>query len=75
MNYTNRDFGINRIRARNNHCCYGMGLGIIILDDVYSRFPGDVSPACACPFPVPYEIVEAVDIENLVFKEAKCPCL
>ncbi len=41
MNYTNRDFGINLIRARKNHCCYGMGLGIIILDDVYPGFPGD----------------------------------
>ena len=33
--YQNRDFGINHIKARKDHRCYGMGLGIIILDDVY----------------------------------------
>ena len=37
-----RDPAIQRIHARKNHCCYGMGLGIIILDDVYPGFPGDV---------------------------------
>ena len=75
MNYTNRDFGINRIRARKNYCCYGMGLGIIILDDVYPGFPGDVRNASTYPYPIQYEIVEGVDIETLVFKEDKSPCL
>ena len=39
--YQNRDMGINYIKARKDHRCYGMGLGIIILDDVYPGFPGD----------------------------------
>jgi len=30
--YQNRDYSIQTIRARKDHCCYGMGLGIIILD-------------------------------------------
>jgi len=34
-----RDLAIQRIYARKNHCCYGRGLGIIILDDVYPGFP------------------------------------
>ena len=39
--HSNRDLEINRIRARKNHCCYGMGLGIIILDDYGSSIcPG-----------------------------------
>ncbi len=57
MDYTNRDYGIKLIRARKNHCCYGMGLGIIILDDVYPAFPGDVRNASTYPYPVQYEIV------------------
>ncbi len=70
-----RDLGINHIKARKNHCCYGMGLGIIILDDVYPGFPGDVRNASTYPYPVQYEIVEGVDIEALVVAEDKSPCL
>lgn len=43
-----------------------MGLGIIILDDVYPGFPGDVRNASAHPFPIQYEIAEGVDIKQLV---------
>jgi len=31
MIYGNRDVGINYIRTRNNHTCYGMGIGIMVL--------------------------------------------
>jgi hypothetical protein len=70
-----RDPGIEFIRARKNHSCYGMGLGIMILDDVYPGFPGDVRNASAYPFPIQYEIVEGVDIYKLVEEEDKSPCL
>lgn len=73
--YQNRDYGINYIKVRKDHRCYGMGLGIIILDDVYPGFPGDVRNASAFPFPVQYEIVEGVDIWALVHEEDKSPCL
>ena len=75
MLYMNRDMGINHIRARRDHSCYGMGLGIIILDDVYPGFPGDVRNASAYPFPIQYEIVEGVDLNALVWAEDKSPCL
>ncbi|GAB4545526.1 MAG: hypothetical protein Kow0063_39600 [Anaerolineae bacterium] len=75
MIYQNRDTGINHIKARKDHCCYGMGLGIIILDDVYPGFPGDVRNASAYPFPIQYEIAEGVDIQALVWAEDKSPCL
>jgi hypothetical protein len=75
MHYRNRDMGINHIQARRDHRCYGMGLGIIILDDVYPGFPGDVRNASAYPFPIQYEIVEGVDIQALVHAEDKSPCL
>ena len=74
MHYQNRDVGINHIRARKDHRCYGMGLGIIILDDVYPGFPGDVRNASAFPFPIQYEIAEGVDIWALVHEEDKSPC-
>ncbi|MFQ5576535.1 MAG: aspartate/glutamate racemase family protein [Anaerolineae bacterium] len=73
--YRHRDMGINYIKARKDHRCYGMGLGIIILDDVYPGFPGDVRNASAFPFPIQYEIVEGVDIMALVHAEDKSPCL
>jgi hypothetical protein len=69
--YQNRDMGINQIKARKDHRCYGMGLGIIILDDVYPGFPGDVRNASAFPFPIQYEIAEEVDIDTLVYGEDK----
>jgi len=73
--YRNRDMGINYIKARKDHRCYGMGLGIIILDDVYPGFPGDVRNASAYPFPIQYEIAEGVDIVALVREKDKSPCL
>ena len=73
--YQNRDAGINRIRARKDRRCYGMGLGVIILDEVYPGFPGDVRNASAYPFPIQYEVVENVDIARLVWEEDKSPCL
>lgn len=73
--YRNRDFGVNHIRTRKDHRCYGMGLGVIILDDVYPGFPGDVRNASAYPFPIQYEIARGVDIWALVHEEDKSPCL
>lgn len=73
--YQNRDMGIHTIKARPDRRCYGMGLGIMILDDVYPGFPGDVRNASAYPFPIQYEIVEGVDIQALVWAEDKSPCL
>jgi len=75
MFYKNRDMGITHIKTRKNHSCYGMGIGILILDDVYPGFPGDVRNASAFPYPVQYEIVEGIDIKKLVWEEDKSPCL
>ncbi len=73
--YFLHDMGIKTIKARKDHRCYGMGLGIIILDEVYPGFPGDVRNASAYPFPIQYEIVKDVDIPRLVFEDDKTPCL
>lgn len=73
--YQNRDMGINHIRARADRRCYGMGLGILIVDGVYPGFPGDVRNASAFPYPVQYEVVEGVDLQALVWAQDKSPCL
>lgn len=70
-----RDPDIRTIRARHDFRCYGMGLGIILLDDIYPGFPGDVRNASAYPFPIQYEIAEGVDIVKLVKDTDKSPCL
>lgn len=75
MNDQGHDRGIKTITARRNHVAYGMGLGIMLLDDVYPGFPGDVRNASAYPFPIQYDIVEGIDIQRLVFGKDKSPCL
>ena len=52
-----------------------MGLGIILVDDVYPGFPGDVRNASAYAFPIQYEVAEGVDLQKLVVDEDKSPCL
>ena len=73
--FSGRDRGIESIKARKDRRCYGMGLGIIILDDVYPGFPGDVRNASAYPFPIQFEVAEGIDIKALVIEEDKSPCL
>ncbi len=73
--YQSRDYGIKRIQARNAHKCYGMGLGIMLLDEVYPGFPGDVRNASAFPFPIQYEIIRDVDMPKLIYAEDKSACL
>ena len=75
MLYQHRDLGINLMKTRKQHCCYGMGLGIIVLDDAYPGFPGDVRNASAFPYPIQYEIAEGVDNYTLVWEQDKSPCL
>ncbi|MCP4722052.1 MAG: aspartate/glutamate racemase family protein, partial [Desulfobacteraceae bacterium] len=75
MHYQNRDRSIKQMATRKNHTCYGMGIGIMILDDVYPGFPGDVRNASAFPYPIQYEIVEGIDIRKLLWDEDKSPCL
>lgn len=74
MYYLPRDKEIELIKARKNHSCYGMGLGIMILDEVYPGFPGDVRNASAFPYPIQYEIVQDIDIHKLVWEPDKNQC-
>ena len=71
----NRDLGLTEIRPRRQHRCYGMGLGVMLVDDVFPGFPGDMRNASAYPFPVQYEIVEGVGFDQLIYAADKTPCL
>ncbi|MER8746094.1 hypothetical protein NKH54_23895 [Mesorhizobium sp. M1004] len=73
--FGNRDFGIDHIRAQPHTYACGMGLGVMLLDEVYPGFPGDVRNASAYPFPIQYDVVEGVDIHRLVFEVDKSACL
>ncbi len=66
-----RNFRINHIQTSQRHHCYGMGLGIIILDEPYPGFPGDSRNASAYPFPIQYEIAEGLDGKELLFQSDK----
>ena len=60
-----RDLSIDLIKARPNRRVYGMGLGIMILDEVYPGFPGDVRNASGYPFPIQYEVMEDFNCNNI----------
>ena len=68
---TNRDTNIKKIQARPDQRAYGLGLGVLLLDDVYPAFPGDVRNASGYPFPIQYEIIQGVDIKKIVRDEIK----
>ena len=72
--YQDRDRGVNFIRARGEHVCYGMGLGIILLNDAYPGFPGDVRNPSAFPYPIQYEIAEGVTNKTLVYDNDPAKC-
>jgi hypothetical protein len=74
ISWQGRDHGVERIRARREHVCYGMGLGIILLNDAYPGFPGDVRNASAFPYPIQYEIAEGVTNKTLVYDKNPAQC-
>ena len=71
MDQHNRDMGTNYIKTRKKHPCYGMGLGIIVLDDPYPGFPGDVRNASAFPYPIQYKLPKVSTITPWFGKRIK----
>jgi len=66
---------MDEIRVRRGRRCSGMGLGIILLDEEFPGFPGDMRNPSAYPFPIQYEVAEGVTSQALIFEEDKSPCL
>ncbi|HKK95961.1 MAG TPA: aspartate/glutamate racemase family protein [Anaerovoracaceae bacterium] len=60
-----RDLGIEQIKARKDHKAYGMGLGVMLLDEAYPGFPGDLRNASAYNFNIQYEIMEGLNCYNI----------
>jgi len=75
MIYQSRDHGIDLIKARKGRACYGMGLGVMLLDEEFPGFPGDVRNASAFPFPIQFEVIDNVDMPLLIYAEDKGSCL
>ncbi len=69
------DPGISHIKVRKGRHCYGMGLGIILLDEVSPAFPGDMRNPSAYSFPIQYEIARGVNNQTLVHSEDKSFCV
>jgi hypothetical protein len=71
--YKNRDTRINFIKNNPQRYCSGMGMGIILLDEISPAFPGDMRNPSAYPFPIQYEIAKGVNNNTLVFEADKSP--
>ncbi|MCG8529780.1 MAG: hypothetical protein MI749_03855 [Desulfovibrionales bacterium] len=67
--YQSRDYGIMNINTRSRGLCSGMGLGIMVMDQAYPGFPGDVRNASAFPFPIQFEIIQGLEIDPLLYGE------
>ncbi|WP_287100452.1 aspartate/glutamate racemase family protein [Mesorhizobium sp.] len=71
----NHDLFMDVIHAQPVPYGCGMGLGIMLFDEVYPGFPGSVRNASAYPFQVQYDVVKGVDFDRLVIQSDKTPCL
>jgi len=69
-----RDPGVNHIKARKGKLGYGMGLGTLILDEVYPAFPGDLRNPSAYPYPMQLGVVKGIDCDMLIRGKDKTPC-
>lgn len=70
MFYAQRDATIDYVEEHGVYCSGG-GLGVLLVDEIYPAFPGDVRNPSAFPYPIQYEVVENMDIQALVRSENK----
>ena len=63
------------IRARPDTYGYGMGVGIVLFDEVYPGFPGDVRNASSFKHHVQYDIADGVTIDRLLFSGDPLGCV
>lgn len=70
MFFSAKDNEIDYIEEKGCYCSGG-GLGIILVDELYPAFPGDVRNPSAFPYPIQYEVAEGMDIQKLIRSENK----
>src|SRR5262245_25314411 len=56
-------------RITGGRTLYGLELGILMLDTVMPRLPGDVGNAETWPFPVHYIVVKGADTKRIMGKD------
>lgn len=71
----NRNLDLEYIEEKPGTYCYGIGLGIMVLDEEYAAFPGDIRNMSGFNIPIQYEIVEGLDCELLIRGKDKTPAL
>lgn len=69
-----RDTVMDVICSKPGRIASGMGLGVLLVDDEYPGFPGDVRNASTFHYPVQFEIVEGIDIKALVYSDNRDAC-
>lgn len=55
-----------KFRRRTTRRAYGQSIGILLLDTIYPRIPGDVGNATTYPFPVRFKIVKGIHLEDII---------
>lgn len=55
-----------KIRRKTIRRAYGQAIGILLLDTVYPRIPGDVGNATTYPFPVRFKVVKGVHLDDIL---------
>lgn len=54
------------MKVKGGHAYYGYKIGVLVLDSVIPRIPGDLGNATTYDFPVTYKIVRGASIERVV---------
>jgi Asp/Glu/hydantoin racemase len=59
-----------KIRRATIRRSYGQAIGLLLLDTVYPRIPGDVGNATTYPFPVRFKVVKGVYLKDIVCEKS-----
>ncbi len=59
------------MKAQGGKNIYGAPLGILMLQTVFPRIPGDMGNATTWPFPVLYKVVKGASPDRVVRDEAR----
>lgn len=55
-----------KIRRPTIRRSFGQAIGLLLLDTVYPRIPGDIGNATTYPFPVRFKVVKGVHLEDIM---------
>jgi len=64
-------FKTQSARVAGGQNVYGASVGILMLDTLFPRIPGDIGNATTWPFPVHYKIVRGASVEKVVLQKSE----